>query len=119
MSPTTTAARRRTTTGKCPHCRVRFEWEGLPLLRDALCHNCLKPLKQTSRALGWPMNGEKPRTSVLLAVEWKDEDQGEGGEPIGPCRFVYYDGRHENKGWMSRKLAQAYAKKARVLFEVF
>ena len=107
-------------TGKCPRCRVRYVWYTLPLVRDALCPTCMKPLERTSTRLQWPVvTTNHPRTGLLLAVQWKDEDQATDGTAIGPCWFIYNDGRREDKGWMPRARAAAYAKKRHVIFEAF
>ena len=39
--------------GKCVRCRVRWTWNGAPLLRDAYCPNCHGKLYQTSHRLSW------------------------------------------------------------------
>jgi rRNA maturation endonuclease Nob1 len=39
----------RQTTGRCHRCRIRFVWEGKPLLRDAYCPYCGSPLQLTTR----------------------------------------------------------------------
>lgn len=42
---------RRATYGRCRPCDVIFKWEGRPLLRDALCPNCKRPLDRTAANL--------------------------------------------------------------------
>lgn len=39
------------TIGKCPSCRILYEWEGRPLLRDALCPACGSALRRTTMRL--------------------------------------------------------------------
>jgi hypothetical protein len=117
-APLTTQVR--VITGTCTHCHVRYEWTNLPLLRDALCPNCMERLQPTSSQLQWPVvTDEHPRTGLLTAVHWKEMDQSAGGTPKGPCWFIFVDGRREDRGWMSRARAAAYAKEYRVIFEAF
>lgn len=40
------------TMGKCQECRLVYHWDGKPLLRDAYCIHCRKPLRQTTWAIG-------------------------------------------------------------------
>lgn len=35
-------------TGRCHSCKIRFTWRGSPLLRNAFCPHCGKPLHQTT-----------------------------------------------------------------------
>ena len=34
--------------GKCTDCQVRWMWRGKPLVRDAICPACFRPLDRTS-----------------------------------------------------------------------
>ena len=68
----------RTTQGKCCHCRVRFVWTGLPLLRDASCQRCEAPLEATTRYLRWPTAYENPVQFV-----WADDT---ARKPVGGAR---------------------------------
>lgn len=45
------------TAGRCRPCGVVFSWQGKPLLRDALCPRCKRPLDRTAVALLKPGNG--------------------------------------------------------------
>lgn len=38
--------------GKCVDCKLAYKWKGKPLLRDAKCRCCGKPLKATVWYLG-------------------------------------------------------------------
>jgi predicted amidophosphoribosyltransferase len=42
---------RRTTAGRCWRCKVIFQWAGRPLLKNALCPRCKKPLDRTAVSL--------------------------------------------------------------------
>ena len=45
--------------GRCQECRVSYCWTGLPLVRDAACPRCAKPLGRststTRKARGEPL----------------------------------------------------------------
>lgn len=60
---------KRVTQGKCPKCRVRFEWRGKPLLRDAFCPTCHAPLSRTSHLLKWPTVIKTPIYVVGYSIE--------------------------------------------------
>ena len=40
--------------GKCHPCRIVFEWEGKPLVRNASCTRCGSPLRRTTTEKSWP-----------------------------------------------------------------
>lgn len=39
---------KRQTSGRCHNCKIRFVWEGKPLLKDAYCPYCGYQLQQTT-----------------------------------------------------------------------
>lgn len=41
--------------GKCVSCKVIYEWEGKPLLRDSGCPRCASPLRATSKQSHLPV----------------------------------------------------------------
>ena len=47
---------------KCVRCRVRWTWNGSPLLRDAYCPQCHAKLYQTSHRLSWPAREQQAKT---------------------------------------------------------
>jgi len=47
---------------KCVRCRVRWTWNGSPLLRDAYCPECGAKLYQTSYRLRWPVREQQAKT---------------------------------------------------------
>ena len=47
--------------GKCVRCRIRWTWNGSPLLRDAYCPDCGSKLYQTTYRLRWPVREEQPQ----------------------------------------------------------
>ena len=57
---------------KCVRCRVRWTWNGSPLLRDAYCPQCHAKLYQTSHRLSWPMREKLP---CILAPSESREPQ--------------------------------------------
>lgn len=39
---------RRETQGRCRPCKIAYRWLGKPLLREALCPKCSRPLARTT-----------------------------------------------------------------------
>ena len=58
----------RQTQGKCVTCRVRYVWQGRPLLRAARCPRCLYLLAQTTHILKWPVVNDTPLEDVNEAA---------------------------------------------------
>ncbi len=46
--------------GKCPHCAIRFLWDGAPKVKHALCPRCDTPLQRTSHESKLPTREEQP-----------------------------------------------------------
>lgn len=42
---------KRHTHGRCRPCGAIFQWQGRPLLRDALCPRCRQPLDRTAAGI--------------------------------------------------------------------
>lgn len=67
----------RKTTGRCYGCKVRFVWNGKPLLKNALCPRCGEPLHLTTHI--W--SGENSYTELPRV---KAEARGAGGPELPP-----------------------------------
>lgn len=72
---------RQQTQGKCERCRVRYVWQGRPLLRAARCPQCKRLLMQTTKFLKWPVREETPLEDVAEAKFYAEVEAsfGKGG----------------------------------------
>ena len=60
------------TSGRCPHCQVRFVWTVPVRLKRSLCPRCYSPLRQTTRL--WQGETEAIRHPGI---------RGQGRLPVG------------------------------------
>lgn len=68
----------RDTTGRCHQCRVRFIWQGKPLLKDAFCPYCGSKLQLTTHL--WKGASERRKPLSRDEVK-KDPVTGTKGKP--------------------------------------
>jgi hypothetical protein len=61
-----------TTSGRCPHCRIRFVWSAPVRIKRAACPHCHSPLRQTTHL--W-----QGATQAIRAPEI----HGKGRIPVG------------------------------------
>lgn len=67
----------RQSQGKCIHCRVRWTWWGAPLVRNALCPACHRPLERTSQNLLFPTFGAYATRGIASGRKYLTADPTE------------------------------------------